>query len=278
LSKKVNKMEGEGSIYPQGSQSPLGTIRQFIEVALLASLGSCLTVAGALWKLYDVSTVGVLLLVVGTILFFVRGPRYFDETIMRVSTLPFLKNMSTILDSLDAKGKSLILPSNSGFEQMLLVGAGKGGILESALLADSTDGGSIAVLNAEGGEVLRLAPLGNDLAVRIASQIAEEKHQNLQQMFQRVEDILTDMGALSTLDVLQDGAMVKVTVEGLLSHFSCQELCSKYPRVCSQLLCPMCSALACLVSQFFRCPVAVEGASTVNGRTELSVRILEEAS
>jgi len=195
-----------------------------------------------------------------------------------VSALPFLKNMSAVLDSLDAKGKSLILASNSGFEQMLVVGAGKGGLLESTLLADSSNGGSIAVLNAEGGEVLRLTPLGNDLAVSITSQIAEEKHQNLQQMFQRVEDILTDMGALSTLDVVQDGAMVKVTVEGLLSHFSCQELCSKYPRVCSQLLCPICSALACLVSYFFRCPVAVEGASTVGRSTELSVRVLEEAS
>ncbi|MGQ9514515.1 MAG: hypothetical protein ACUVTL_05635 [Thermoproteota archaeon] len=258
----------------------MSTIRQFIEVALISILGSGLTVSGVFWKQYDLSTIGVLLLVVGAILFFVRGPRYFNESLLSMGTLSCLKNMNDVLDSLDVKGKSLILPpqtSSTNFAQILVVGAEMSRMLENPLSANPSAQNFFAVLDTEGGKVLRLMPLGNDLAISMVSQLGEEKHQTITQMFQRVEDILVDMGAVTALDVVQEGSLAKVVADGILSPFSCQEL-SKYPRICSQLLCPICSALACLVSYFFQCPVAVEGASFAGSKTELSLRVLEEES
>lgn len=255
-------------------------LRQFAEVIIIATSGSAITIWGVLFKQYELSTVGVLLLVVGTVLFIVRGPRYLSDAIYGDSIMPCLRTMNDLLEDLAVKGKSMILPHQTptdDFIQLLVVGAQRGDGIGDALMKESSEH-SILIQTAEGGRVLRLVPLGNDLALEITSQVTEEKHQSIEQAFQRVEDIMMDMGTLSSLEAAQDGNVVNITVEDLPSHFSCQDLATKHPHICNQLLCPICSALACLVSYFSQCPIAVEGVGIVGKKTKLSLRLLEEDS
>jgi len=257
----------------------LGGLRQFIEVILLAASGLALTISGVSSKQYDLATAGVLLLSVGAVLFTVRGPRYLNDSLYGNSIMPCLRTMNDLLDDLKVKGKSLIMPPQEGannFGQLLVVGAQASGDIEDALRGGGSAAHSILIQEAEGGRILRLVPLGNDLAVKIASHMIEEKHQSLDQAFQRVEDVLVDMGTLSSLEAIQDGPVVNIVAEDLPTHFSCKVLNEKYPHICSQLLCPICSALACLVCFFSQSPIAVEGANTVEKKTKVSVRIISE--
>jgi len=255
----------------------LNALRQFVEVILIAASGTAITIWGTVFKQYDYSTIGVLLLTVGAVLFIVRGPRYLNDVVYGDSIMPCLRTMNDLLKDLKVKGKSLILPpqETGKFEQLLVVGTNEGGGMEDALRGKSED--SILIQDAEGGRILRLVPLGNDLGMKIASQVTEEKHQSLAQVFQRVEDILIDMGTLSSLEAIQDGPIVNIMAEGFPSHFSCKDLNAKYPHICSQLLCPICSALACLVCYFAQRPVAVEGVAIDGKKVKASLRILEVA-
>jgi hypothetical protein len=237
----------------------------------MGGLGALSLIFSVVFASTVLAFIGLGLVFWGALLLFIRPRKYVKSELMDSTALSSLKTIDRILTSLGYTEKGVYIPSHNPEKTVVFIPSEPS---KSVPHADQIEKETF-VKDPKG---VVMVPPGLALANLFERELGVEFSKcSLETLSKRLPKILIeDLEMVQDFEMHVDGDKVRIKlVESIYSDF-CSQL-SASTRVCSSLGCPMCSAMACVLAQATRKPVAFEEDNFSRGRhsVESSYRILE---
>jgi len=261
------------------SRLALGTHYRRLGIAFVL-FGLSLSTSSFLIQVPLFTGLGLANFLIGLLLIYVPTERVVSQELVSAFCLSSLVNLNSLLEELGLDSEAVYLPANEETHQpRAFLPLTWSHDSPSTPLKDFE--ATIFVLNNEDAHRsgLLLVPPGSSL-MTLVEQESEIDFYNI--TLDELEDALK-IGLVQALEIAKDvrvnfaGASVLIEVGPLVSEEFCQAQSKVAPNLCSQVGCPLCSAVICATTKVAKRPVSVVKISSMQGRTiNIELRLLEE--
>jgi hypothetical protein len=250
---------------------PLLTIYKIIGGILLSS-----GALGAVFSIFYVSTnlvfIFLTLILWGFLFFLVLPGKYIKGEVMDYMTSSSLLAINQIIEDFELQGKSIYIPVPKGVYLPYYIGAKNEFVYVPKRVNSFDDALEQALMRKAEG--IRITPPGLGLVnlLETKSNIDFQKED-----LNSFEDILP---SLFTKELeMAENLKIKIVENQVFSEISkpvCEDLCKETQNmrhICSNIGCPLCSSIACILTRVTKKPIIIQDCSIWNHKIQTIFRI-----
>jgi len=217
---------------------------------------------------------------IGLLLIYVPTERTVSPQLVSASCLSSLVNLNSLLEELGVGSKAIYLPAKKETHQPCAFLPLVQNLDLSSVFPKRLDGSGLFIVNAQNPHQsgLALVPPGSSLATLI------ERESGIDFYNVRLDELENALrtGLVEALEIAEDVRVMFVdeSVRAEVGPLISEELCGMQSKVahslCSQVGCPLCSAIICAVTKAAKRPVRVIKISPMRDRNiSVELRLLE---
>jgi len=243
--------------------------------------GLSLSTVGTLVQASIFAGLGLSSFLVGLLLMYVPAERTVSLRLVSASCLSSLVNLNSLLEELGVDSKAVYLPTKEETHQPRTFLPLIQNPDSFSMFLKNLENSGLLVVNGQDPHRsgLHLVPPGSSLATLMEQESGIDFY-NVR--LDRLEDTLRT-GLVDSLEIAEDirimfmNGSIRVEVGPLISEEFCETQSKVAQSLCSQLGCPLCSAVICAVTKAAKRPVSVIEISPLRGhKTSIKLGLLEE--
>jgi len=246
-----------------------------------ALFGLCLSTVSFLIQANLFAGIGLASFLTGLLLIYVPTEKTVSPQLISASCLSSLVNLNSLLEELGVDSKAVYLPTKEESHQPHAFLPLIQNPDSFSMFLKNLENSGLLVVNGQDPHRsgLHLVPPGSSLATLMEQESGIDFY-NVR--LDRLEDTLRT-GLVDSLEIAEDirimfmNGSIRVEVGPLISEEFCETQSKVAQSLCSQLGCPLCSAVICAVTKAAKRPVSVIEISPLRGhKTSIKLGLLEE--